>query len=1046
MHAVREWLARVQAGVSPEERRFRVETLPTVLNAPMIGLFYYLILSNRANWAVINGVAESIFQFGAVFGPGFDYMIFLLALLGGFGVYCIVYFIASLVRLDLLHKPVLNLLPLVFIVLMVLVFVLVFNINQRLDYSFLYFFLGIENGLVVYMTITLGIFALIVMVVAGVPALWPQHLISTGKHAGKRLHGKFLTITTACGVALVVPVMFLFVIYAPPTIIYWENITVVQGRYFSWQDPLAVAWLAVLAAGGVLLLLVARPAFLVRGRMARGMQAARKHLLVALAIDAGCQVVLVATHAAIIDAGVDVVNIGFNATFLLSACTYLFVITMVLVLSWRVLGSRLNRLRPAFKEASKIVVLCGLVLPVFWFTFYQPLMGDTPAGDVQLPMHVVNLNNINVPFSGDDVLPDFHLQPPESREYLNLSGPWRVRYAGPSTFDTLAPRTSRFLDRLETGEQAPGHDDAAWTVVDVPTSLVTYSMVDNQVRLVFLEEGMAYGVTWFRKAVTIPTTWENKSVTLRFLAVNHVTDTWIDGQHVGYHEGADRPFSFDVTTLMTPGQHVIAVRVDYPFNDPRFARKIIPAGGDFFAFMGIVRDVYLEAAPLAAIRRVDARVTSMITVDHLIGDLDVDVDVIVRVPGVMATTGATIAVSCYPLVFPATSDLGSLETWTFINWSTPVMAPVVQAVTLERMSNTGYAAFRCPVVLANVSLWSTKQPNLHAFVVNVTPSDPALDPDSHVVQVGFRTIAVSGSDLLLNGAPLKLAGITYIEQRYAPTFKNLSPGQYLSDFLLVNSTLANYLRTGSLKPAGYLVADRFGFLIWEEGPLGWANDINFFMAYSRGMVDAIWVEICYELYNHPSVMFYGICNEPWSTIGLHRYLPDVRSLLSTLDPGRLVSFTAASSQSWNPAFDYLQCVTPNIYGGTFEGVKFAWREEIAAACRAWTRANPGKPVVVMEWGYWREADWRWGIEHGWAWYDNDTRQVECFEQGFEAFTDGSEAYASAVHGFVWFSGFDYYTSNYHNAMGIWGIDRELRSPNVLTAMQARYAAYTSTNL
>ena len=117
--------------------------------------------------------------------------------------------------------------------------------------------------------------------------------------------------------------------------------------------------------------------------------------------------------------------------------------------------------------------------------------------------------------------------------------------------------------------------------------------------------------------------------------------------------------------------------------------------------------------------------------------------------------------------------------------------------------------------------------------------------------------------------------------------------------------------------------------IWEESPFGWFNDVNFYMAFSRNLIDAIWTEIIFRIMNRPSVIYYGACNEPWSTIGLFRYLPYIRGWMNRYDPGRIVSFTAASSQDWNPAFQYLVSVTPNTYGGTFEGERYAWDIEIA---------------------------------------------------------------------------------------------------------------------
>jgi hypothetical protein len=154
----------------------------------------------------------------------------------------------------------------------------------------------------------------------------------------------------------------------------------------------------------------------------------------------------------------------------------------------------------------------------------------------------------------------------------------------------------------------------------------------------------------------------------------------------------------------------------------------------------------------------------------------------------------------------------------------------------------------------------------------------------------------------------------------------------------------------------------------------------------------------------------------------------VRTLIESLDPGRIVGFTAASSQDWNPAFQYMESVTPNTYGGTFEGERYAWDIEIAKSITNWGNRNPGKPIVVMEWGYWREGG-------------TDARQVECFTEGITTFRSDPR-----MKGFVWFSGFDYYTLTYYNGMGIWDTERVLQSPNLLAEMQTTYLDLTQMNL
>lgn len=200
------------------------------------------------------------------------------------------------------------------------------------------------------------------------------------------------------------------------------------------------------------------------------------------------------------------------------------------------------------------------------------------------------------------------------------------------------------------------------------------------------------------------------------------------------------------------------------------------------------------------------------------------------------------------------------------------------------------------------------------------------------------------------------------------------------------------------------------------------------MAFSRGIIENIWIELIYRIRNRPSVIYYGACNEPWSTIGLFKYVALMRDWVDHYDPSRILSFTAAFWQDWNPAFQYMVSVTPNTYGGTFEGERYAWDVEIAKSLTNWGNRNPNKPIVVMEWGYWREGG-------------TDARQVECFVEGMVAFEANPR-----VQGFVWFSGFDYYTTTYYNGMGIWDTERVLQAPNLLEAMQIAYLSVTDSNL
>ncbi|MGE5294800.1 MAG: sugar-binding domain-containing protein, partial [Solirubrobacterales bacterium] len=79
-----------------------------------------------------------------------------------------------------------------------------------------------------------------------------------------------------------------------------------------------------------------------------------------------------------------------------------------------------------------------------------------------------------------------------------------------------------------------------------------------------------HGVAWY---------WHNFSVTpggaagdrmlIRFDAVDYVADVWLNGKHIGTHEGGETPFEFDVTDSIRPqGENLLAVRVLNPTAEP----------------------------------------------------------------------------------------------------------------------------------------------------------------------------------------------------------------------------------------------------------------------------------------------------------------------------------------------------------------------------------------------------------------------------------------------------------------------------------------------
>ena len=120
------------------------------------------------------------------------------------------------------------------------------------------------------------------------------------------------------------------------------------------------------------------------------------------------------------------------------------------------------------------------------------------------------------------------------------------------------------------------------------------------------ERGYRSFVYWYRTRFTVPpgegdtTGWR-----LRFESVNRRADVYLNGTHIGSHEGAFLPFEVDATSIQ-PGENELVVRVDGRWSD-----AVLPGGGSergWWNYGGILREVYLRRVRTIDLR--DLRVTA----------------------------------------------------------------------------------------------------------------------------------------------------------------------------------------------------------------------------------------------------------------------------------------------------------------------------------------------------------------------------------------------------------------------------------------------------
>ena len=95
---------------------------------------------------------------------------------------------------------------------------------------------------------------------------------------------------------------------------------------------------------------------------------------------------------------------------------------------------------------------------------------------------------------------------------------------------------------------------------------------------------------------------------LKFGAVNYTADVWLNGQHLGTHEGGYTPFSFDVTDVIEDRSDNLLVVL----ADNRRDETSVPAERiDWYNWGGIIRSVSLIEVPETFLRnfKIDTAVT-----------------------------------------------------------------------------------------------------------------------------------------------------------------------------------------------------------------------------------------------------------------------------------------------------------------------------------------------------------------------------------------------------------------------------------------------------
>lgn len=108
-------------------------------------------------------------------------------------------------------------------------------------------------------------------------------------------------------------------------------------------------------------------------------------------------------------------------------------------------------------------------------------------------------------------------------------------------------------------------------------------------------------ILWYQRDITVPAKRKGKRILLHFGAIDWRSDVYLNGKHVGRHEGGYDPFTFDLTDALKKGsKQQLTVRVWDPTDEgpqPHGKQVVKPGGIWYTAVTGIWQTVWLETVP-----------------------------------------------------------------------------------------------------------------------------------------------------------------------------------------------------------------------------------------------------------------------------------------------------------------------------------------------------------------------------------------------------------------------------------------------------------------
>ena len=465
-----------------------------------------------------------------------------------------------------------------------------------------------------------------------------------------------------------------------------------------------------------------------------------------------------------------------------------------------------------------------------------------------------------------------------------------------------------------------------------PTMQIPSDWNTQDERLFFYE-----GTVWFKKSFQAVPMTECRTL-LYFGAVNYDCHVWVNGKKAGHHVGGFTPFNYDISDLLKKGENTVIVKVD----NKRHAEDVPTQIFDWWNYGGITRDVKLVKVPMNYLENYDLQLKK-------------------------AANKAKVR----ELAFSA--KMNTKEAGHQVEVYIPELKLKQQFTTDAEGKVSGILK----VAAKKLQLWCPENPKRYDVQLTL---DAGMVSDS----IGFRTIETRGKQILLNGKPIFLKGISIHNEKPNGGGRANSVEDAHTLLSWAQELGCNFVRLAHYPHHEEMVreAERMGILVWSEIPVYWTiawTNPNTFANAKQQLTDMIARD-----HNRANVIIWSIANETPHSAERDKFLGGLAKYARTLDNTRLISMAmevTGASNYVNRLNDnmneYVDVVSFNQYIG--------WYRDVNDAPKMKWVIPYDKPVIISEfgggarYGYHGAKNQRWTEEFQENLYKENTAMLDKIE-------------------------------------------------------------------